>query len=78
VDEIDPLAVTPLFEQAAAILAARITAGRYPRRLPSERSLAAELGIALGTLRHALGDLEQRGLIIRRLGRGTFPAPPAR
>ena len=59
-DEIDPLDADPLYEQAAAVLAARITADRYPRRLPPERTLARELGISVGTLRHATKTLEQR------------------
>jgi GntR family transcriptional regulator len=44
-------------------------------RLPSESDLAAQLGISRSTLREALLNLEQEGIIIRRHGVGTFIAP---
>jgi len=75
--EIDLLGAVPLFEQAAAVLAARIAASRYPARLPSERALARELGISAGTVRHATQALQQRGLVIILQGRGTFAVPSA-
>jgi GntR family transcriptional regulator len=47
-------------------------------RLPSERDLAALLGIGRTTLRRALQRLERAGLVARRPGRsgGTFVAEP--
>jgi DNA-binding GntR family transcriptional regulator len=47
-------------------------------RLPPERQLAAELGLSRMTVRHALGTLEGRGLVVRTKGRagGTFVARP--
>ena len=47
-------------------------------RLPPERELAARLGVSRMTLRQALGSLERRGLMARRVGRlgGTFVAEP--
>jgi GntR family transcriptional regulator len=47
-------------------------------RLPSESELAAWLGVSRMTLRHALGELAQRGLVTRAVGRrgGTFVAEP--
>jgi GntR family transcriptional regulator len=57
-----------------------VAAGRLSRgeRLPPERQLAARLGVSRMTLRHALGSLERRGLLSRRVGRdgGTFVAEP--
>ena len=46
----------------------------HQRRLPPERQLAAELGIGRNTVRRALALLEQDGLIVRHVGRGTFIA----
>ncbi len=55
-------------------LLARITAEEYPTdtRLPSERTLAAELGVARNTVREALDVLESQDVIRRRQGSGSF------
>lgn len=41
-------------------------------KLPSERELANTLSVSLVTLRKSLSDIEQKGLISREHGRGTF------
>lgn len=46
--------------------------------LPSEWELVELLGVSRGTLRRAIGDLEQSGLLRREAGRGTFVNPAAR
>ncbi|WP_293781453.1 FadR/GntR family transcriptional regulator [uncultured Aeromicrobium sp.] len=46
-------------------------------RLPPERELAASLGVSRTSVREALAELHQRGLVERRPGRGTTVlAPP--
>ncbi len=47
-------------------------------RLPTEQYLAGWLGVSRMTLRHALAELAQRGLVTRTVGRagGTFVAEP--
>lgn len=42
--------------------------------LPSEPRLAAQLGVSRATLREAMSALEDRGLIVRRQGVGTYVA----
>ncbi|MGB6458073.1 MAG: GntR family transcriptional regulator [Streptosporangiaceae bacterium] len=60
---------------ADAIAAGQLSPGD---RLPTENDLAAWLGVSRMTLRHALGELAQRGLVTRAVGRGggTFVAEP--
>ncbi len=58
----------------AAAIRQRVVDGEWPpgTALPAETRLAAEHGVALGTLRRALELLAEQGLIERRHGRGTF------
>ena len=58
----------------AAALKARVVAGEWPpgSALPAEQTLAADHGVALGTLRRALELMAEQGLIERIHGRGTF------
>ena len=60
---------------ADEIAAGQLTPGD---RLPTEHDLAAWLGVSRMTLRHALSELSQRGLVTRTVGRGggTFVAEP--
>ena len=58
----------------AVALRLRITGGDWlpGHALPAEQALAAEHGVALGTLRQALSVLADEGLVERRHGHGTF------
>jgi DNA-binding GntR family transcriptional regulator len=78
VAEVDPIGNAEyVYLQAANIISARIEAGEITGRLPAERVLARELGVAYQTLRHSMKVLRERGLIITRQGRGTFVVPLA-
>jgi DNA-binding GntR family transcriptional regulator len=57
-----------------AVITQRIESGEYTpgRRLPPEKDLAAELGVAYMTVRKAMGILRERGLVITIWGLGTF------
>lgn len=67
------VAARPLYQQVQQHLLGRIVAGEWPPGdyLPSEQRLAASLGVAVGTVRRALDDLVQAGVVERRQGRGT-------
>jgi GntR family transcriptional regulator len=67
-----------LTQSCADAITAAITAGDYPpgAQLPAEAQMATNLGVSRPTLRDALRQLQDRGLIIRRHGRGTFVAKP--
>ncbi len=56
------------------IEAARLRPGD---RLPTQRDLAVELGIAIGTISRAYTEAKRRGLISGEVGRGTFVAMPS-
>lgn len=50
---------------------------KYNTKLPSEDSIAQSLGVSRVTVRKALTDLEQEGIIFRIHGKGTFVNPEA-
>ncbi|MEU6353477.1 GntR family transcriptional regulator [Streptomyces sp. NPDC047072] len=70
----------PLWYQVSQSLRASIL-GRSPRdplRLPTEEQLAGHYGVSVLTMRQALKELEDEGLITRHRRRGTFIEPDAR
>lgn len=69
-----------LYSRVAEQLEALVLAGPLGEEtvLPPEWALAEQLAISRGTLRRALADLEERGLLRREAGRGTFVNPAAR
>ncbi|MFJ2544566.1 FadR/GntR family transcriptional regulator [Microbacterium sp. NPDC087589] len=65
---------TPLADQAADILRARIGAGEWQlgQKLPGETTLAAQLGVGRSTVREAIRQLAGRGMLATRQGSGVF------
>ncbi|GLQ36336.1 GntR family transcriptional regulator [Amylibacter marinus] len=64
----------PAYVQISEMIARDIEAGHLlvGDRLPPERAMAADIGVAVGTLRKALALLVTRGLIERRQGSGNY------
>ncbi|TRC93094.1 GntR family transcriptional regulator [Mesorhizobium sp. WSM4303] len=64
----------PVHLQISEMLIREIAAGRLAdgARLPTEREMAQNLGIAVGTLRRALADLTEKGLLDRIQGSGNY------
>lgn len=58
----------------ANALKKRIEAGEWLEqgRIPPERDLASEFGVARNTVRRAVGLLQESGAVNRQVGRGTF------
>ncbi|WP_256749967.1 FadR/GntR family transcriptional regulator [Mesorhizobium sp. Mes31] len=58
----------------ATMLKKRISSGEWLEdgRMPPERDLAVEFGVARNTVRRAVGFLENDGTVVRHVGRGTF------
>jgi GntR family transcriptional regulator len=70
---IDLSSSTPPYAQIHAQLAALIQTGALSDgvRLPTVRALAADLGVAPGTVARAYGELEADGLVLGRRRFGT-------
>ena len=71
----DPLRL--IYVQVAEHIAARIEAGGLAggQRLPPERDVATEYGVAYNSIRKSMELLRERGLIVTMHGRGTFVIP---
>lgn len=70
----------PLAQQVVREILNGIESGELTRDgglLPSEAEMSQHFGVSRATLREALAHLENRGLIVRRQGVGTFVNQPA-
>jgi len=70
---VDPRSAVPPFEQIRSQIANLVSAGtlRPGDRLPPVRQLAADLGLAVGTVNRAYRELEAEGIVITRRRTGT-------
>jgi GntR family transcriptional regulator len=64
----------PKYIQVSEMLIREIAAGHLAdgARLPPERDMAVDLGISVGTLRKALSDLADKGMLERVQGSGNY------
>lgn len=69
-----PIGALPTYVQISEALARDILAGRMlpGEKLPPERAMATTWGVAVGTLRKALGRLVDQGLLERVQGSGNY------
>lgn len=74
VDQWDP---TPIYQQIANLIADQIESGELAPgdRLPSESTLMQTHGVARETVRRAMAELRNRGLIVTIHTRGSFVKP---
>lgn len=68
----------PLYAQVKEILRERIVDGTYAphAQLPAESEISSIFGVSRITVRQALGDLQNEGVIFRIPGKGTFVSKP--
>ena len=69
----------PLYYQLATLLRQKITAGDYAPgdQVPPESELVRAYGVSRMTVRQALSELSEAGLVRREPGRGTFVNEPS-
>ncbi len=63
----------PKYHQVYLVLREQLHEGKFVHGLPGELSLMSQFGVARVTVRRALQQLAQEGLISREPGRGTRP-----
>ncbi len=71
---IDYGAADPPWRQLAAILREKIRSGEITGRLPGEKALMQEYGLALATVRKSVKALRDEGLVRTVPGWGSFVA----
>ncbi len=71
-----PVQAAPLYLRIQESLRTQIASGRLGEgdRLPSESELAEKFETTRGTVRQAMAQLSFEGIIVRRMGLGTFVA----
>ena len=74
--EVDLTSSVPPYEQIRLQVLGHVSAGhlRAGDRLPTIRALAADLGVATGTVARAFRELEAAGVVVTRRRTGTVVA----
>ena len=77
---LDLRSAVPLYWQLEDVLRSRIDNGELSpgEQIPPLPALCSEFEMSQGTVRQALANLEQEGLIVRKQGKGSFVAEPRR
>ncbi len=72
--QLDSSSSTPLYRQLADIIRASIESGEFKRdsQIPTETVLSQQYEISRITVRKALEELTDEGLLVRKQGKGTF------
>lgn len=76
--ELRALSPAPLYEQIKEVLRSRVLEGTYQphQQMPSESEMMLAFDVSRITVRQALNDLQNEGLIFRIHGKGTFVSKP--
>jgi GntR family transcriptional regulator len=75
---IDRRSAVPFYFQLKQLIRDEIAGGRWlpGERIPSEHALCDHFAVSRTTVRQALAELENEGLLHKEKGRGTFVAEP--
>jgi GntR family transcriptional regulator len=75
---IDKNSPIPVYYQLKEMIKEKITKGTWQvgQCIASERELTEAYGVSRMTVRQALGELVQEGLLVREKGKGTFVCEP--
>lgn len=73
-EQVDKDAGEPVWSQVAGFIRGGISRGDYRpgKLLPSVRTIAQDFEVSEGTVKHALAQLRQEGLVQPAAGRGWF------
>ncbi|MEE8601524.1 GntR family transcriptional regulator [Euzebya tangerina] len=74
---LDASADIPLWQQVLTDLEARLDAGEFTTRFPTDRELVERYGTSRHTVREAVRHLKARGVIERERGRGSVVTAPS-
>lgn len=71
---LDRMSTKPLFAQVEQSLNAAVNSGQFKsgERIPTESELAEAFGVSRITIRRAIDELSNHGVLIKRHGKGTF------
>lgn len=72
--KIDKTSTVPLYAQVEAVLEERISSGLWIEsyQIPTERELAETLEVSNITVKRAIMNLVDKGMLVRQRGKGTF------
>ena len=75
---VNPNSVVPMYKQILKILSERIAQGVWGPgdKLPPESALMEQFGVSRITVRAAIEELTDSGVLVRSKGKGTFVASP--
>lgn len=75
---IDHNSIVPLYQQIKDQILRDITSGKFSvnTRLPTEDEMSEQYGVSRITIRRAIGDLVEQGVVVKRQGKGTFVKTP--
>jgi len=78
VNKIDKNSAVPLYYQLKEFIQNEIESGNYNigDKLPTEKEFCEKFDLSRITVRNALKDLENKGLVIRKRSHGTFVSMP--